>query len=290
MMELKLKAIARRLVHPLRAPVSWAAQHGLLPPRVRKVAPRSWPFEPFTVYGPGWKFRWFPAKFDWIGREIFWTRFTEWEKETVPVLLEHVRRSRCFVDIGANCGIYTVMACTANPDLYVVAVEPVPKVSAALANNVRQNNLDRRVRLLNVALRDSSGTALFHEAQDATMSSLSVNGYGGQPGRLIEVECRTLDSVVDELQVEPDFLKIDVEGFEHAVLAGAGRTLSKLRPRIILEANPGDPSDRVTEILQKHRYTLHHITHAGLRRKEKIIPVEGEGYRNWLCLPEERGA
>jgi hypothetical protein len=112
-----------------------------------------------------------------------------------------------------------------------------------------------------------------------------VAGYRGQRGRLISVECRTLDSVVEELKAQPDFLKIDVEGFEHAVLAGAGRTLSEFHPRIILEANPGDPCERLTEILLGHEYTLHHITPAGLRRMDKITPVEGEGYRNWLCLP-----
>jgi FkbM family methyltransferase len=290
-MRLKSRTIARRLLRPFRGPVSWASQRGFVIPQVRKIAPKSWTFEPFTIYGPGWKCRWFPAKFDRMGRELFWTGLRNWEeKETVPVMLENMKRSRCFVDVGANCGVYTILGCASNPSLRVVAVEPVPKVFAALVNNVRQNGVDPRVVLLNVAVGDSNGTVPFHEAEAPAMGSLSVSGYHGQRGRLIRVECRTLDSIVEELNVAPDFLKIDVEGFAHAVLAGASRTLSKFRPRIIIEANPGDPCEQVTDILVSHQYTLHHITPAGLRRMDKIIPAEGEGYRNWLCLPDDRPA
>lgn len=221
---------------------------------------------------------------------MFWKGLRAWEKETVPVMLKHVRRSRCFVDVGANYGLYTVMACTVNQSLHAIAIEPVPRIFKALTENVKGNHFEERVTLLALALGEANGIVPFHEAEDPAMGSLSVTGYRGQRGRLISVECRTLDSLLEELNVEPDFLKIDVEGFEHAVLAGARRTLSKFRPQIVLEANPGDPCDRLTEILLSHRYTLHHITPGGLRRADKVIPVEGEGYRNWLCLPEEQSA
>jgi hypothetical protein len=91
-----------------------------------------------------------------------------------------------------------------------------------------------------------------------------------------------MDSIVEELDIEPDFLKIDVEGFEDAVLAGASRVLSQFRPRIVLEANPGDPSDRMTKILSTHGYEFWLITDSGLERRSEIVPVEA--YRNWLCV------
>jgi FkbM family methyltransferase len=272
------------LLHPLRGPVTWACQRGILPPGVAGYLPWRWTLEPFTIYGDGWKCRWFPSEFDAIGHVIFWSGLREWEKETAPVFVENMRRSRCFIDVGANCGIYTVMACKINPDIRLVAVEPVPKIYAALAHNVKMNDFDSRVTTLNLALGDADGTVPFHEAEDSTMGSLAVDGYQGQKGRVIEVKCRTLDSIVDELKIEPDFMKIDVEGFEHVVLAGGSRVLARFRPRIVLEANPGDPSDTVTEILLKHGYGFQHITDNGLESKSEIVPVKA--YRNWLCVPK----
>ena len=110
----RVKDWAIALLHPLRQPVSWACQHRLLPSRVRRVLPWRWALEPFTIYGNGWRAQWFPAEFDDITHEIFWSGVHSYEKETIPVILDEIRRGLCFVDIGANCGIYTVLAATIN--------------------------------------------------------------------------------------------------------------------------------------------------------------------------------
>jgi FkbM family methyltransferase len=203
-------------------------------------------------------------------------------------MLDNIRRSRCFIDIGANCGIYTILGCTVNSGVRVVAVEPVPRIYAALANNVSQNHLDSRVTVLNMALSNTEGVVPFHEAEDATMGSLALNGYHGQKGNVIQVKCRTLDSLVEELNIQPDFLKIDVEGFEHLVLRGADRTLDRFHPRIVLEANPGDPGEAMTEILSEHGYEFQHITPEGPVKRTGIIPVEP--YHNWLCVPRSQSS
>ncbi len=145
------------------------------------------------------------------------------------------------------------------------------------------NNFNSQVTALNVALADTEGTVPFHEAEDPTMGSLAEGGYRGQQGRVVSVKCRTLDSIVEELGVEPDFLKIDVEGFEHLVLLGGGRVLTKFRPSIVLEANPGDPGEAITEILLKHGYKFQNITESGLRSRSTISP--DKQYHNWLCTP-----
>jgi FkbM family methyltransferase len=282
------KSAARVLLRPLRRPITWACQRGLLSSAVHKFLPWRWALEPFTIYGAGWKCRWFPTEFDAVGQRVFWSGLRQWEKETAPVILDNVRQSRCFIDIGANCGIYTVLACTINQNVRVVAVEPVPRNYNALTNNVTQNHLQSRTTILNVALGESNGMVSFHEAKDATMGSLSVDGSAGQDGKIIQVSCRTLDSVVSELNVEPDFLKIDVEGFEDAVLTGASHVLEKFHPRIVLEANPGDPADRVTEILSRYGYDFNVITDSGPLRQPRIIPQDE--FRNWLCVPVHRAA
>ena len=278
-----LKDLARAILHPFRGCVTWACQHGLLPQKVRDYLPYRWAFEPFTIYGDGWRCKWYPTQFDSVGHIIFWSGFHDWERETVPVMLSQIRESRCFLDIGANCGIYSVLGCTINPTVRVVAVEPVPKTYSALLNNVRQNHLESRVTAVNLALGQSDGVVSFHEAEDATMCSLATEGYQGQPGRIIQVNCRTLDSLVAELRIEPDFMKIDVEGFEHVVLGGAKQVLSKYRPRIVLEANVGDPNEAVSEILAGYGYRFQLLTDSGLKSRPAI--VADPKFRNWLCTP-----
>jgi FkbM family methyltransferase len=273
-----------QLLHPFRGSITWAFQRGILPSGVRRYFPWRWANEPFTIYGAGWKCRWFPTEFDIIGSLVFWRGLRGWEKETNPVILANIRLSRCFIDIGANTGMYTVLGCSINPCVRAVAVEPVPRICAALAHNVAMNNYDSRVTVLNVALSDEDGTVPFHEADEANMGSLAVEGYRGHQGKVILVKCSTLDSIVEELKIEPDFMKIDVEGFAHLVLGGGSWVLSKFRPRIVLEANVGDRADTITEILSKYGYAFQNITDSGLESRSEIVPVEA--YPNWLCVPK----
>jgi hypothetical protein len=73
---------------------------------------------------------------------------------------------------------------------------------------------------------------------------------------------------------------------EHLVLSGAGRTLDRFCPRIVLEANPGDAGEAMTEILSVHGYEFHNITAEGLVKYAAIVPVEA--YHNWLCVPHSQ--
>ena len=227
----------------------------------------------------------FQWEFDSVGHRLFWSGLREWERETSPVILDNIRRSRCFIDIGANCGIYTVLGCTVNPDVRVVAVERVPRVFAAMANNVSQNRLDSRVTVLNVALGDTEGVVPFHEAEDATMGSFAVSGYRGQKGSVIQVKCRTLDSIVGELNIQPDFIKMDVEGFEHLVLSGAGQTAWQVSS----SHRPGSQSRRSGRghdgdfSVARIRVPQHHCAGA-CEISPAIVPVEP--YHNWLCVSQ----
>jgi FkbM family methyltransferase len=241
--------------------------------------------EPFTLYGDGFRTRYFPSRVDTIGQRLFWTGLREWEKETVEVFLGLLRRARSFLDVGANCGIYPLLACAVNRTIEVVAVEPVPAVFAALENNVRFNNLTSRVGLLRAAISDQEGMVPFHESEDPTMGSLDVGGYRGKAGKVIEVRATTLDLIADGMSIPPDLIKIDVEGFEDKVLSGAHRTLAVHRPKLIVEANPDGPYRRLTQILSEHSYEFFHLTEAGPVRKPAIEPDAQSVFRNWLCAP-----
>ncbi len=134
-------------------------------------------------------------------------------------LLHALRKEDLFVDVGANVGSYSILACAAI-GASGVALEPVPSTYRRLVENLRINQLENRVRSLNIGAGDTAGRLQFSSDMDVCNRVLA-------PGESrvgdIEVPVETLDAVLAG-QV-PWLMKIDVEGYETAVLQGAQATL-----------------------------------------------------------------
>jgi len=139
-----------------------------------------------------------------------------------------------FVDIGANVGLFSLIAARmAEGAARVLAIEPQPGIRDRLAYNIAQNpGLD--VRPLAVALAERDGEVeLFIDARDAGGSR--IGGRGGE-GESVRVRARPLAEVLTEEGFEgADLLKIDVEGGEDLIL---GRFLKDapdaMLPRAVL--------------------------------------------------------
>jgi len=150
--------------------------------------------------------------------------------EAEIALLPHlVDRRRISVDIGANKGVYTywLERCSR----HVHAYEPNPKIFRILAAGARG-----KVTLSPVALSDSNGQAMLRVPK--TAKGYSNQGASLNPDKVgaryleVAVETRRLD---DEGLADVGFIKIDVEGHEAAVLAGARETLARDRPTLLIE-------------------------------------------------------
>jgi FkbM family methyltransferase len=146
-----------------------------------------------------------------------------------------------FLDIGGNTGIYTVKAAQFfrnHGGGTVVTYEPLPEMLAELNHNVSANKFDN-VRLRSFCLGAQPGTAEFWINFNRPASS-------GLVSRDPKAICRSmlvlrLDDVFPlEKLTRLDYVKIDVEGAEPQVLAGAGETFKKFRPIIQLEIGDQD--------------------------------------------------
>jgi FkbM family methyltransferase len=137
-----------------------------------------------------------------------------------------------FVDVGANVGSYTVLACAAR-GARGYCFEPVPATYRRLLDNVRLNDLTSRVVSLNIGLSDTNGDLLFTTGENCTNHVLPA----GKPvvgAALIEVQ--TLDRILEDCS--PNMMKIDVEGYETQVVKGALNTIAKPSLHsIIMELN-----------------------------------------------------
>jgi FkbM family methyltransferase len=130
------------------------------------------------------------------------------------------------VDVGANIGYYLLLweECI-GPAGHVECVEPDPSNLRDLTLTVELNGLTN-VNVIAAAAGAYDGDARLQEGINATVVT-----YGG----CVSVPMRKLDSLIAGAV---DLVKIDVEGYEGEVLAGAMALLSKERPTLFLELHP----------------------------------------------------
>jgi FkbM family methyltransferase len=160
-------------------------------------------------------------------------------------LLEHIYHRRfqgCAVDVGANIGNHTMwLAVICGLEVY--AFEPL--MHEELLRNVDLNALAGRVTVLPVALGDATGYATH-----------MLNGQLAFIDRLNDIPVKRLDDY--ELE-RVSVVKIDVEGMEPAVLAGAEQTIRRWCPTVYAEEWTATEHQRVAEILEPWGYTLTHL-------------------------------
>ena len=159
-----------------------------------------------------------------------------WERHIRELVAFHLPERGVFVDVGANIGYHALYVARSFPRARVLAFEPNPIVREQLVANCRLSHA-RNVDVVGCALGAESGRMRFF-AQGACdynrgRSSLQRNEDLGRAIVPVDVECRTLDEVLDGARI--DILKLDTQGTELEVLAGARRTIARCRPLIVLE-------------------------------------------------------
>ncbi|MEI7651994.1 MAG: FkbM family methyltransferase [Verrucomicrobiota bacterium] len=141
----------------------------------------------------------------------------------VTLLRSLLRGQDLFVDVGANCGLYTLLACQAG--VPTLAVEPNDLNFRRLAENLQHNRF-AQAKALNVALGDQQGKCLLYGGGEG--ASLLKNWGGMASTYAREVEVETLDGLLGgRATSERVLIKVDVEGHELAVLAGARQLLAR---------------------------------------------------------------
>jgi FkbM family methyltransferase len=123
------------------------------------------------------------------------------------------------IDVGANIGLYSLLAASRTGSGRVIALEPHPVAADRLRENVALNSL-QNVEVLAAAAGAEPGSAQL----TANLDTVNHIVPGGAVVGTIRVPVCTLDSLVDAGE-QVALVKLDAEGFESAVLAGAGELL-----------------------------------------------------------------
>jgi FkbM family methyltransferase len=241
----------------------------------------------------------------WIGRntgigmasQLFWHGLDGYEPETSRTLRRLFEQAATFVDVGANCGLYSVLGALWNPKLKVIAFEPVPRIFGNLETNVRLNRLEGRVRCENVALSSQDGTAtLFLPKVEGgldieTTGTLVRDGWQATKVSplLLQVKTVRFDEYEARNPMQVDLIKIDVEDFEADVLTGMRGTIERDRPFIVCEVLPrGHGNRRTSEIVGALGYQAYWITPVGYVRVPSFNFTRSQ-YTDFLLSPVSTG-
>jgi len=180
------------------------------------------------------------------------TVFTRWRAESLlqkePCTIEWIAsfvRGEVLADVGANVGMYTIWAAKTR-GVKVFAFEPEAQNYALLNRNIIMNALNGQVKAYCLALSDLPGYSELH------LSDLRPGGSCHSLGEQVDfkhdpmtpaysqgcVAARLDDLVAQGIMPAPDHIKIDVDGFEPKVIAGARRTIENAKVRsLLIETN-----------------------------------------------------
>ena len=153
-----------------------------------------------------------------------------YESELQRLFVSSLRPGDVFFDVGANVGFFTLLgSALVGPHGRVVAFEPLPGNVALLRENLELNGV-ANTTVIPAAVAETPGTGMLSESSSSSQGSLGNEG--------VTVPLVALDALLAEGTIpSPSVMKVDVEGAESRVLAGARTLLSKSRPLIFLSTH-----------------------------------------------------
>jgi FkbM family methyltransferase len=152
-----------------------------------------------------------------------------YEERVIRTLSKLLAPSMTFLDIGANVGLYTIVAGHLLRSGRVIAIEPQPDLCATLRENVALNRLSN-VTIHECALGQRNGNAELFQMSRTNDGEATLNPANSRTFGSLSVRVRTAKEIVDR---PIDCMKIDVEGAELDVLRGFEELFQRSVPQFI---------------------------------------------------------
>jgi FkbM family methyltransferase len=219
--------------------------------------------------------------------------YGNWEKESLKIWAHLAKKSNNILDIGANTGIFSMLAQNNNSNAKVIAIEPVNVNFEVLSQNISQNKF--AIRAEKVALSDKEGLAKMFMLKDHLnyMTSVNDDRYAMHPeikGNIevveIEVPIKPFKYIFDKFKMgNIDLIKIDVEGHEIAVLNAMLPYIEKYKPSILIEIIGDENAEVLTQMFKKINYSFisideHHIS-------KQVDKMWDNNHHNFLVCNQE---
>jgi FkbM family methyltransferase len=174
------------------------------------------------------------------------------EPEFMDIITDEITEGMVAFDLGANIGYITlIMANKVGESGHVYAAEPDPRNFAILEKNIQLNNYTERVSTYQTAISNRNGTCNFFLSKSSNLGSLRATG---NTKGAIDVAAQTGDTFFSD-KLQPDFIKMDIEGAEVEALEGMLKTLERKKGvvKILMETHSMyyNPEDSLKQQLIK---------------------------------------
>jgi FkbM family methyltransferase len=157
-------------------------------------------------------------------RLYFWGSY---EEEACHHWINLSREAKIAFDVGANVGLYSLLAASANPECNVYAFEPTPELAIKLTENTRLNSI-RNIVVEVAALGNSDHTGYLQVCRGSDGTNEGMNYVTSVPrdGSDLPVKVVSLDQYCQRRGIARiNLLKMDIEGGEYDALVGAQQLL-----------------------------------------------------------------
>jgi len=218
-----------------------------------------------------------------------------WEPNVSSFIYDQLNDGNVFLDVGANIGYFSLLSAKrVGSSGQVIAFEPIGTLATQLERSVEKNSLTN-IKLIRSACGEREASMKIGKYKH-NIGKSSLIDAGMEQLETETVSVLTIDSVLENTH-RLDLIKIDVEGFEPEVLMGARKTLSRLRPVIILEFGPkrmlskvggADSTTAMFELLKSLNYKIRSIKGEEVQDAKEFTArqISIGSFVELICIPE----
>jgi FkbM family methyltransferase len=222
-----------------------------------------------------------------IENELFWAGFKRWEARSLQLWADLAAKSNTILDVGANTGVYSLLAGAVNPEASIFAFEPLRTVYSQLKQNVSINKFI--IKPFEIAMSNQNGEMSFFADKEFSYSGSLNRNHDLENTMELKVKSETLDHFISRMKIAPDLVKIDVERHEPEVLEGFMGHINKHHPTMLIEVLDENIGEKIRELLKGSGYIYFSINDKTQEMKRMDQMGKSEDF-NVLVITEEKAA